>query len=135
MRYTERGRERQRHRQREKQAPRREPNVGLDPGSPGWCPGPKAGAKSLSHPGIPCCMCFVYRPHHSLRLSLSSCIFSMEWKVRESMNHFWVVHLCFSYLLNEWMNKRKREVAVRKADLGKLKNRLQSHLLRRKDLV
>ena len=28
-------------RQREKQAPRREPDMGLDPGSPGSCPGPK----------------------------------------------------------------------------------------------
>ena len=25
----------------------------LDPGTPGSCPGPKAGAKPLSHPGIP----------------------------------------------------------------------------------
>ena len=45
--------ERQRHRQREKQAPCREPDVGLDPGTPGSYPGPKAGAKPLSHPGIP----------------------------------------------------------------------------------
>ena len=37
----------------EKQAPFREPDVGLKPGSPGSCPGPKAGAKPLSHPGIP----------------------------------------------------------------------------------
>ena len=50
MRNTER---RQRHKQREKQAPCREPNVGLDPGSPGSGPGLKAGAKPLSHPGIP----------------------------------------------------------------------------------
>ena len=52
---TERERERgrQRHRQREKQAPCREPYVGLDPGSPGSRPGPKAGAKPLRHPGIP----------------------------------------------------------------------------------
>ena len=49
--------ERQRHRQREKQAPCREPDVGLDPGSPGSGPRPKAGAKLLSHPGIP------YFPH------------------------------------------------------------------------
>ena len=41
-RESERERERQRHRQREKQAPRREPNVGLDPGTPGSCPGLKA---------------------------------------------------------------------------------------------
>ena len=46
-------RERQRHRQREKQAPCREPDVRLDPGTPGSCPGPKAGIKPLSHPGIP----------------------------------------------------------------------------------
>ena len=53
MRYTERGRERQRHRQREKQAPCREPDVGLDPWTPGSGPGPKAGAKLLSQPGVP----------------------------------------------------------------------------------
>ena len=41
-----------RHRQREKQAPCREPNVGLDPGSPGSRPRPKAGAKPLSHPDV-----------------------------------------------------------------------------------
>ena len=27
--------------------------MGLDPGSPGSCPEPKAGAKPLSHPGFP----------------------------------------------------------------------------------
>ncbi|XP_072645535.1 guanine nucleotide exchange factor for Rab-3A isoform X3 [Canis lupus baileyi] len=32
----------------------REPDVGFDPGSPGLRPGPKAGAKPLRHPGIPC---------------------------------------------------------------------------------
>ena len=53
MRDTETERERQRHRQREKQAPCREPDVGLDPWSPGSGPGPKAGAKLLSHPGCP----------------------------------------------------------------------------------
>ena len=37
-----RDRERQRYRLREKQAPCREPDVGLDPGSPGSHPGPKA---------------------------------------------------------------------------------------------
>ena len=37
----------------EKQAPCREPYVGLDLRTPGSCPGPKAGAKWLSHPGIP----------------------------------------------------------------------------------
>ena len=55
MRDTQREREREagRDRQREKQAPCREPDAGLDPGSPGSCPGLKAGAKPLSHPGIP----------------------------------------------------------------------------------
>ena len=45
--------ERQRHTQREKQAPCRELDVGLGPGAPGSHPGPKAGAKPLSHPGFP----------------------------------------------------------------------------------
>ena len=45
-------RERQRHRRREKQAPCREPDMGLDPRTPGSLPGPKAGAKPLSYPGI-----------------------------------------------------------------------------------
>ena len=44
--------ERQRHRQK-KQAPCREPHAGLDPGTPESRPGAKAGAKPLSHPGIP----------------------------------------------------------------------------------
>ena len=41
----------------------REPDVGFDPGSPGSCPGPKAGAKPLRHPGIP-----------TLRLCILFCI-------------------------------------------------------------
>ena len=48
-----RERERQRHRRREKQAPCWEPDAGLDPRTPGSRPGPKAGTKPLSHPGIP----------------------------------------------------------------------------------
>ena len=31
----------------------REPDMGLVPGAPGSCPGPKAGAKPLSHTGFP----------------------------------------------------------------------------------
>ena len=43
--------ERQRHRRREeKQAPCKEPDAGLDPGTPGSHPGPKADAQPLSHP-------------------------------------------------------------------------------------
>ena len=37
----------------EKQAPCREPDVGLDPGTPGSLPEPKADSQPLSHPGIP----------------------------------------------------------------------------------
>ena len=48
-----RERERQRHRQREKQALCREPYVGLDPMTLRPCPGPKADAQPLSHPGAP----------------------------------------------------------------------------------
>ena len=51
--YRERERQRHTGREREKQAPCREPDVGLDPWSPGSRPGRKAGAKPLSHPGIP----------------------------------------------------------------------------------
>ena len=50
--------ERQRHRQRDKHAPCREPDVGLNPRTPGSCPGLKAGAKPLSHPGVPCSWSF-----------------------------------------------------------------------------
>ena len=51
MKDTER--EGQRHRQREKQTPCKEADVGLNPGTPGSYPGPKADAELLSHPGIP----------------------------------------------------------------------------------
>ena len=37
----------------ERQAPCREPDVGLDPRTPGSCPGRKAGAQPLSHLSIP----------------------------------------------------------------------------------
>ena len=46
-------REKQRRRQKEKQAPCREPNVGLNPGTLGSHPEPKADAQALSHPGVP----------------------------------------------------------------------------------
>ena len=53
---TEREREREAETQAEGEAGsmHREPDVGFDPGSPGSPPGPKAGAKPLRHPGIPC---------------------------------------------------------------------------------
>ena len=37
----------------ERQAPCREPDMGLDPGTPGPRPGPKADAQPVNHPGIP----------------------------------------------------------------------------------
>ena len=54
----------------------RESDVGFDPGSPGSRPGPKAGAKPLRHPGIPCCLfkdgdSAFYRPLGSLRTELT----------------------------------------------------------------
>ena len=58
-------RERERERERQTQAEGEagsmhwEPDVGFDPGSPGSCPGPKAGAKPLCHPRIPFMMFFV----------------------------------------------------------------------------
>ena len=45
--------EREKETVREKQAPCKEPIAGLNPRSPGSRPGPKAGAKPLSHPGCP----------------------------------------------------------------------------------
>ena len=48
--HTHRSRETEREREAETC---REPDVGFDPGTPGSLPGPKAGAKPLSHPGIP----------------------------------------------------------------------------------
>ena len=53
--------ERQRHRQREKHALCKEPDVGLDPGTPGSCPGPKADAQLLSHPGVPLFFFFLFK--------------------------------------------------------------------------
>ena len=52
---TERRREREAETQAEGEAGsmHQEHDVGFDPGSPGSCPGPKAGAKLLRHPGIP----------------------------------------------------------------------------------
>ena len=40
--------------QKERQTLYREPDVGLHPRTPGSCPGVKADAQKLSHPGIPC---------------------------------------------------------------------------------
>ena len=50
---TERKREAETQAEGEAGSMHREPDVGFDPGSPGSCPGPKAGAKLLRNPGIP----------------------------------------------------------------------------------
>ena len=50
---TEREREAETQAEGEAGSIHRDPDVGLDPGSPGSRPGPKAGAKPLRHPGIP----------------------------------------------------------------------------------
>ena len=50
---TEREREAETQAEGEAGSMHREPDVGFDPGSPGSCPEPKAGAKPLRHPGIP----------------------------------------------------------------------------------
>ena len=65
-------REKQRHRQREKQAPCREPNMGLDSGTPESCPGPKAGTKLLSHPGVPQLILLTGKLKRALRISKST---------------------------------------------------------------
>ena len=49
----------------------RDPNVGFDPGSPGSCPGPKAGAKPLRHPGIPLIFLFIQQASLQLHLGVS----------------------------------------------------------------
>ena len=51
--HTKREREAETQAEGETGSMHREPDVGLDPGSPGLRPGPKAGAKPLRHPGIP----------------------------------------------------------------------------------
>ena len=53
QRERERERERERQRHRENQVPCQEPDSGLDPETPGSCPGPKAVTKLLSQPGNP----------------------------------------------------------------------------------
>ena len=51
---TEREREAETQAEGEAGSTHQEPYVGFDPGSPGSRPRPKAGAKPLCHPGIPC---------------------------------------------------------------------------------
>ena len=51
--HTERKREAETQAEGEAGSMHREPDMGLDTGSSGSRPGPKAGAKPLHHPGIP----------------------------------------------------------------------------------
>ena len=56
-----RDRERQRETQAEGEAGSMQgPNAGLDPGSPGSHPEPKADAQLLSHPGVPLLLLFLF---------------------------------------------------------------------------
>ena len=50
---TEREREAETQAEGEAGSMHQEPDMGLDPGSPGSRPGPKAGAKLLRYPGFP----------------------------------------------------------------------------------
>ena len=74
MRNTQREAEthKERQRQKEKQAPCREPDVELDSRTPGSHPGPKAGAKPLSHLGIPPMTLESFQPLAASTISLSS---------------------------------------------------------------
>ena len=58
---TRRERERQRHRQREKQAPSREPEAGLNPGSPGSCPGLKVALNRWATGAAPNILFFFFK--------------------------------------------------------------------------
>ena len=51
--HTHREREAETQAEGEAGSMHREPDMGFDSGSPGSCPGPKAGAKPLRHSGIP----------------------------------------------------------------------------------
>ena len=71
-----------RHREREREAETQaegeagstpEPDMGLDPGTPGSHPGPKAGVKPLSHPGIPLSLVSIPEmPHMPMKTFLIS---------------------------------------------------------------
>ena len=61
---TEREREAETQAEGEAGSMHQEPDVGFNPGSPGSCPGLKAGAKPLHHPGIPSLV--LLNAHHRL---------------------------------------------------------------------
>ena len=55
---TQREREAETQAEGEAGSMHQEPDVGFDTGSPRLLPGPKAGAKPLRHPGIPCILLY-----------------------------------------------------------------------------
>ena len=81
--------ERQRHRQREAGSMHREPDVGIDPGSPGSRPRPKAGAKPLRHLGIPAPRFLMYF-HKGILLTIHS----------HPYMHIYSIHLSFLHVQN-----------------------------------
>ena len=63
----------------------REPDVGFDPGSPGSPPGPKAGAKTLHHPGIPkVSFLFFLSLKHAKCVPTSSFCLNQYWITQEA---------------------------------------------------
>ena len=84
---TEREREREAETQAEGEAGsmHREPDVGFDPGSLGSRPGPKAGAKPLRHPEIPCSYNFYNSKTCLLPPSLCPTIASSRTEASSSM--------------------------------------------------
>ena len=84
-----RDRERERERER-KQAPCGEPNVGLDPRTPGSCPGQKAGTKLLNHPAIPQDLFLIWRStFSSIKTNL------LETKIQETTLFYeWLQSTC-----------------------------------------
>ena len=71
-------REREREREAEAQAEGSRHDVGLDPGTPGSRPGPKAGAKPLSHPGIPYRAFFINLSYIRIPSSFPLCSKNLE---------------------------------------------------------
>ena len=107
--HTEREREAETQAEGEAGSIHREPDMGLDPGSPGLRPGPKAGAKPLCHPGIPLAIelrhsnTFKFKnfkhtqkiiPHLSICLSCTSWdeSFSLDEQVADTLSDTWHIH-------------------------------------------
>ena len=63
----------------EKQAPCRERDAELNPGTPESCPGLKAGAKLLSHPGIPCFVLFFNKFFRIIYIQQNASILNIQF--------------------------------------------------------